>query len=162
VRPRVFLKALKKEEGMSYHHQNHLTVVLGHPRENDKSLNLELDELAIKSNKTLEDAWIYYAACMVDMSVTPENSKDASPLEVLFSAFFGQEIIVHKPFLGCTFRGIKALPVAIFYEGSIQDLSGNLIPISRFTKDMREAIGTLFYRVIKPEWVHISSTVELS
>jgi hypothetical protein len=72
------------------------------------------------------------------------------------------DVRVAKPFNGFTKRDGRILPVIIFYEDYIQDLNGEPISIMRITEKMIEIIREHFQRVVRAEWVTVTSTINTS
>jgi hypothetical protein len=106
-----------------------------------------------------EDVWFDYIREQFEAGTTPIPPHYMSHIDFMLSTMLGDDVRVAKPFNGFTQRDGRIFPVIIFYEDYIQDLEGTPISITRFTEKMIEMIRDYFQKVIKAEWVTISSTI---
>jgi len=144
---------------MSNPYQNHITIVIGYP---DEKFQKKVTKAAFDESRTEEDVWIDYVNKTFKIGALQVEPKYKSPIDTIFSTLLKDEVRLAKPFYGITNNAGKTLPVIMFFEDFIQDLSGNPIPIWRFTDEMLMQIADYFKKVIKSDWIHISSTLTLN
>ena len=63
---------------------------------------------------------------------------------------------------GFTKKDGRIFPVIIFYEDFIQDLEGNPISLMKISERMIELIREYFQRVVKADWITVTSTINTS
>jgi hypothetical protein len=143
---------------MSHPYQNHITVIIGNP---DEKFQTKVSEKAFEECRTEKDVWIDYVFRTFEIGSLQLEPKYKSPIDTIFSTMLEDEVRLAKPFHGITDNGGKELPVIMFFEDYVQDLSGNPIPIWRFTDEMLTQIAEYFKKVIKADWIHISSTLAI-
>jgi hypothetical protein len=139
---------------MSHTYQSHLTVIIGNP-------NKEIQD--VKDLKGMEeDLWFDYVLEQFKAGTTQIAPHYMSHIDFMLSTMLDDDVRVAKPFNGFTKRDGRILPVIIFYEDYIQDLNGEPISIMRITEKMIEMIREHFQRVIRAEWVTVTSTINTS
>ena len=144
---------------MSHTYQSHLTVVIGNP---NKEMQAVIDQ-DVKDLKGMEeDLWFDYVLEQFKAGTTQIAPHYMSHIDFMLSTMLGDDVRVAKPFNGFTKRDGRILPVIIFYEDYIQDLNGEPISIMRITEKMIEMIREHFQKVIRAEWVTVSSTINTS
>ena len=144
---------------MSHTYQSHLTVVIGNP---NKEMQAVIDQ-DVKDLKGMEeDLWFDYVLEQFKAGTTQIAPHYMSHIDFMLSTMLGDDVRVAKPFNGFTKRNGRILPVIIFYEDYIQDLNGEPISIMRITEKMIEMIREHFQKVIRAEWVTVSSTINTS
>ena len=144
---------------MSHTYQSHLTVVIGKP---NKEMQAVIDQ-DVKDLKGMEeDLWFDYVLEQFKAGTTQIAPHYMSHIDFMLSTMLDDDVRVAKPFNGFTKRDGRILPVIIFYEDYIQDLNGEPISIMRITEKMIEMIREHFQKVIRAEWVTVSSTINTS
>jgi hypothetical protein len=144
---------------MSHTYQSHLTVVIGNP---NKEMQAVIDQ-DVKDLKGMEeDLWFDYVLEQFKAGTTQIAPHYMSHIDFMLSTMLDDDVRVAKPFNGFTKRDGRILPVIIFYEDYIQDLNGEPISIMRITEKMIEMIREHFQKVIRAEWVTVSSTINTS
>ena len=144
---------------MSHSYQSHLTVVIGNPnKEMQAVINQEVKYL----KGMAEDLWFDYVLKQFKAGTTQRAPHYMSHIDFILSTMLDEDIRVAKPFNGFTQRDGRIFPVIIFYEDYIQDLNGEPISIMRITEKMIEILREYFQRVVKAEWVTITSTINTS
>ena len=144
---------------MSHTYQSHLTVVIGNP---NKEMQAVIDQ-DVKDLKGMEeDLWFDYVLKQFKAGTTQRAPHYMSHIDFILSTMLDEDIRVAKPFNGFTKRDGRILPVIIFYEDYIQDLNGEPISIMRITEKMIEMIREHFQRVVRAEWVTVTSTINTS
>ena len=144
---------------MSHSYQSHLTVVIGNP---NKEMQAVIDQ-DVKDLKGMEeDLWFDYVLEQFKAGTTQIAPHYMSHIDFMLSTMLGDDVRVAKPFNGFTKRNGRILPVIIFYEDYIQDLNGEPISIMRISEKMIEMIREHFQKVIRAEWVTVSSTINTS
>ena len=144
---------------MSHTYQSHLTVIIGNPnKEMQAVINQDVKDLKGME----EDLWFDYVLEQFKAGTTQIAPHYMSHIDFMLSTMLGDDVRVAKPFNGFTKRNGRILPVIIFYEDYIQDLNGEPISIMRITEKMIEMIREHFQKVIRAEWVTVSSTINTS
>ena len=144
---------------MSHTYQSHLTVVIGNP---NKEMQAVIDQ-DVKDLKGMEeDLWFDYVLEQFKAGTTQIAPHYMSHIDFMLSTMLGDDVRVAKPFNGFTKRNGRILPVIIFYEDYIQDLNGEPISIMRISEKMIESIREHFQRVVRAEWVTVTSTINTS
>jgi hypothetical protein len=144
---------------MSHTYQSHLTVVIGNP---NKEMQAVIDQ-DVKDLKGMEeDLWFDYVLEQFKAGTTQIAPHYMSHIDFMLSTMLDDDVRVAKPFNGFTKRDGRILPVIIFYEDYIQDLNGEPISIMRITEKMIEIIREHFQRVVRAEWVTVTSTINTS
>ena len=144
---------------MSHTYQSHLTVVIGNP---NKEMQVVIDQ-DVKDLKGMEeDLWFDYVLEQFKAGTTQIAPHYMSHIDFMLSTMLDDDVRVAKPFNGFTKRDGRILPVIIFYEDYIQDLNGEPISIMRITEKMIEVIREHFQRVVRAEWVTVTSTINTS
>ena len=144
---------------MSHTYQSHLTVVIGNPnKEMQAVINQDVKDLKGME----EDLWFDYVLEQFKAGTTQIAPHYMSHIDFMLSTMLDDDVRVAKPFNGFTKRDGRILPVIIFYEDYIQDLNGEPISIMRITEKMIEMIREHFQKVIRAEWVTVSSTINTS
>jgi hypothetical protein len=144
---------------MSHTYQSHLTVVIGNP---NKEMQAVIDQ-DVKDLKGMEeDLWFDYVLEQFKAGTTQIAPHYMSHIDFMLSTMLDDDVRVAKPFNGFTKRDGRILPVIIFYEDYIQDLNGEPISIMRITEKMIEMIREHFQRVVRAEWVTVTSTINTS
>ncbi len=144
---------------MSHTYQSHLTVVIGNP---NKEMQAVIDQ-DVKDLKGMEeDLWFDYVLEQFKAGTTQIAPHYMSHIDFMLSTMLDDDVRVAKPFNGFTKRDGRILPVIIFYEDYIQDLNGEPISIMRITEKMIEMIREHFQKVIRAEWVTVTSTINTS
>ena len=144
---------------MSHTYQSHLTIVIGNP---NKEMQAVIDQ-DVKDLKGMEeDLWFDYVLEQFKAGTTQIAPHYMSHIDFMLSTMLDDDVRVAKPFNGFTKRDGRILPVIIFYEDYIQDLNGEPISIMRITEKMIEMIREHFQKVIRAEWVTVSSTINTS
>ena len=144
---------------MSHTYQSHLTVIIGNPnKEMQAVINQDVKDLKGME----EDLWFDYVLEQFKAGTTQIAPHYMSHIDFMLSTMLDDDVRVAKPFNGFTKRDGRILPVIIFYEDYIQDLNGEPISIMRITEKMIEMIREHFQKVIRAEWVTVSSTINTS
>ena len=144
---------------MSHTYQSHLTVVIGNPnKEMQAVINQDVKDL----KGMAEDLWFDYVLEQFKAGTTQIAPHYMSHIDFMLSTMLDEDVRVAKPFNGFTTRDGRILPVIIFYEDYIQDLNGEPISIMRITEKMIEMIREHFQKVIRAEWVTVTSTINTS
>ena len=144
---------------MSHTYQSHLTVVIGNPnKEMQAVINQDVKDL----KGMAEDLWFDYVLEQFKAGTTQIAPRYMSHIDFMLSTMLGDDVRVAKPFNGFTKRNGRILPVIIFYEDYIQDLNGEPISIMRISEKMIEMIREHFQRVVRAEWVTVTSTINTS
>jgi hypothetical protein len=144
---------------MSHTYQSHLTVVIGNP---NKEMQAVIDQ-DVKDLKGMEeDLWFDYVLEQFKAGTTQIAPHYMSHIDFMLSTMLDDDVRVAKPFNGFTKRDGRILPVIIFYEDYIQDLNGEPISIMRISEKMIESIREHFQRVVRAEWVTVTSTINTS
>ena len=141
---------------MSHPYQNHITVVIGNP---DDKFQTEVSEIAFDECMTEEEVWIDYVLRTFDIGTMQLGPNYKSPIDEALTNLLGEEVRLAKPFNGFTNNDGRTFPVIIFYEDYIQDLSGKPISILKFNDQILRLLGEYFKKVIRADWIHISSTL---
>ena len=144
---------------MSHTYQSHLTVVIGNP---NKEMQAVIDQDVEDLKGMEEDLWFDYVLEQFKAGTTQIAPHYMSHIDFMLSTMLGDDVRVAKPFNGFTKRNGRILPVIIFYEDYIQDLNGEPISIMRISEKMIEMIREHFQKVIRAEWVTVSSTINTS
>ena len=140
---------------MSHPYQNHITVVIGYP---DEKFQIKVSETAFDECRTEEEVWIEYVLRTFDCGTLQIEPNYKSPIDTAISNLLGEEIRLAKPFNGFTNNDGKTFPVIMLYEDYIQDLKGNPVSILKFNDQVLRQLGEYFKKVIKADWINISST----
>ena len=140
---------------MSHPYQNHITVVIGNP---DEKFQIKVSETAFDECRTEEEVWIEYVLRTFDCGTLQIEPNYKSPIDTAISNLLGEEIRLAKPFNGFTNNDGKTFPVIMLYEEYIQDLKGNPVSILKFNDQVLRQLGEYFKKVIKADWINISST----
>ena len=140
---------------MSHPYQNHITVVIGKP---DEKFQTKVSETAFDECRTEEEVWIEYVLRTFDCGTLQIEPNYKSPIDTAISNLLGEEIRLAKPFNGFTNNDGKTFPVIMLYEEYIQDLKGNPVSILKFNDQVLRQLGEYFKKVIKADWINISST----
>jgi len=144
---------------MSHTYQSHLTVVIGNPnKEMQAVINQDVKDL----KGMAEDLWFDFVLEQFKAGTTQIAPHYMSHIDFMLSTMLDDDVRVAKPFNGFTKRDGRILPVIIFYEDYIQDLNGEPISIMRITEKMIEMIREHFQRVVRAEWVTVTSTINTS
>ena len=144
---------------MSHTYQSHLTVVIGNPnKEMQAVINQDVKDL----KGMAEDLWFDFVLEQFKAGTTQIAPHYMSHIDFMLSTMLGDDVRVAKPFNGFTKRNGRILPVIIFYEDYIQDLNGEPISIMRISEKMIEMIREHFQRVVRAEWVTVTSTINTS
>jgi len=144
---------------MSHTYQSHLTVIIGNPnKEMQAVINQDVKDLKGME----EDLWFDYVLEQLKAGTTQIAPHYMSHIDFMLSTMLGDDVRVAKPFNGFTKRNGRILPVIIFYEDYIQDLNGEPISIMRISEKMIEMIREHFQRVVRAEWVTVTSTINTS
>jgi hypothetical protein len=144
---------------MSHTYQSHLTVIIGNPnKEMQAVINQDVKDLKGME----EDLWFDYVLEQFKAGTTQIAPHYMSHIDFMLSTMLGDDVRVAKPFNGFTKRNGRILPVIIFYEDYIQDLNGEPISIMRISEKMIEMIREHFQRVVRAEWVTVTSTINTS
>ena len=144
---------------MSHTYQSHLTVIIGNPnKEMQAVINQDVKDLKGME----EDLWFDYVLEQFKAGTTQIAPHYMSHIDFMLSTMLDDDVRVAKPFNGFTKRDGRILPVIIFYEDYIQDLNGEPISIMRITEKMIEMIREHFQRVVRAEWVTVTSTINTS
>ena len=144
---------------MSHTYQSHLTVIIGNPnKEMQAVINQDVKDLKGME----EDLWFDYVLEQFKAGTTQIAPHYMSHIDFMLSTMLDDDVRVAKPFNGFTKRDGRILPVIIFYEDYIQDLNGEPISIMRITEKMIEIIREHFQRVVRAEWVTVTSTINTS
>ena len=144
---------------MSHSYQSHLTVIIGNPnKEMQAVINQDVKDLKGME----EDLWFDYVLEQFKAGTTQIAPHYMSHIDFMLSTMLDDDVRVAKPFNGFTKRDGRILPVIIFYEDYIQDLNGEPISIMRITEKMIEMIREHFQKVIRAEWVTVTSTINTS
>jgi len=141
---------------MSHTYQSHLTVIIGNPNKEMQAI-INQDVKDLKGME--EDLWFDYVLEQFKAGTTQIAPHYMSHIDFMLSTMLDDDVRVAKPFNGFTKRDGRILPVIIFYEDYIQDLNGEPISIMRITEKMIEMIREHFQRVVRAEWVTVTSTV---
>ena len=144
---------------MSNVYQSHLTIVIGNP---NKEMQAIISQQAKQEGSMEEDLWFDYVLRKFDAGTDQNTPSHMSPIDEMLSIMLDDDIRIAKPFNGFTSNDGKTFPVIMFYEDFIQDLSGNPISILKFNDQMLRQLGDYFKKVIKTDWIHISSTFAYS
>ena len=144
---------------MSNIYQSHLTVVIGNP---NKEMQVLISQQAKEEGGMEEDIWFDYVLRKFDAGTEQFAPSYISPIDEMLSIMLDEDIRVAKPFNGFTKRDGRIFPVIIFYEDYIQDLKGNPISLMKISEKMIEMIRDYFQRVIKADWITVSSTINTS
>ena len=144
---------------MSHIYQSHLTVVIGNP---NKEMQVLISQQAKEEGGMEEDVWFDYVLRKFDAGTDQSEPKYMSPVDEMLSVMLNDDIRVAKPFNGFTKRDGRIFPVIIFYEGYIQDLEGNPISLMKISERMIELIREYFQRVVKADWITVTSTINTS
>ena len=144
---------------MSHTYQSHLTVIIGNPNKEIQAI-INQDVKDLKGME--EDLWFDYVLEQFKAGTTQIAPHYMSHIDFMLSTMLDDDVRVAKPFNGFTKRDGRILPVIIFYEDYIQDLKGEPISIMRITEKMIEMIREHFQKVIRAEWVTVSSTINTS
>tara|TARA_B100000795_G_scaffold112556_1_gene83421 strand:+ start:32 stop:472 length:441 start_codon:yes stop_codon:yes gene_type:complete len=144
---------------MSHTYQSHLTVIIGNPNKEIQAI-INQDVKDLKGME--EDLWFDYVLEQFKAGTTQIAPHYMSHIDFMLSTMLDDDVRVAKPFNGFTKRDGRILPVIIFYEDYIQDLNGEPISIMRITEKMIEMIREHFQKVIRAEWVTVSSTINTS
>ena len=140
---------------MSHPYQNHITVVIGNP---DEKFQIKVSETAFDECRTEEEVWIEYVLRTFDCGTLQIEPNYKSPIDTAISNLLGEEIRLAKPFNGFTNNDGKTFPVIMLYEDYIQDLKGDPVSILKFNDQVLRQLGEYFKKVIKTDWINISST----
>ncbi|MDB9975554.1 hypothetical protein OAE24_05225 [Candidatus Thioglobus sp.] len=144
---------------MSHTYQSHLTVIIGNPNKEMQAI-INQDVKDLKGME--EDLWFDYVLEQFKAGTTQIAPHYMSHIDFMLSTMLDDDVRVAKPFNGFTKRDGRILPVIIFYEDYIQDLNGEPISIMRITEKMIEVIREHFQRVVRAEWVTVTSTINTS
>ena len=144
---------------MSNIYQSHLTVVIGNP---NKEMQVLISQQAKEEGGMEEDVWFDYVLRKFDAGTDQSEPKYMSPVDEMLSVMLNDDIRVAKPFNGFTKRDGRIFPVIIFYEDYIQDLEGNPISLMKISERMIELIREYFQRVVKADWITVTSTINTS
>ena len=144
---------------MSHVYQSHLTVVIGNP---NKEMQTLTSKQAKEEGGMEEDVWFDYVLRKFDAGTDQSAPKYMSPIDEMLSVMLNDDIRVAKPFNGFTKRDGRIFPVIIFYEEYIQDLEGNSISLMKISERMIELIREYFQRVIKADWINVTTTISTS
>jgi len=144
---------------MSHTYQSHLTVIIGNPNKEMQAI-INQDVKDLKGME--EDLWFDYVLEQFKAGTTQIAPHYMSHIDFMLSTMLDDDVRVAKPFNGFTKRDGRILPVIIFYEDYIQDLNGEPISIMRITEKMIEMIREHFQKVIRAEWVTVTSTINTS
>jgi hypothetical protein len=144
---------------MSHIYQSHLTVVIGNP---NKEMQVLISQQAKEEGGMEEDVWFDYVLRKFDAGTDQSEPKYMSPVDEMLSVMLNDDIRVAKPFNGFTKRDGRIFPVIIFYEDYIQDLEGNPISLMKISERMIELIREYFQRVVKADWITVTSTINTS
>jgi|TARA_B110000483_G_scaffold163301_1_gene193475 hypothetical protein len=144
---------------MSHTYQSHLTVIIGNPNKEMQAI-INQDVKDLKGME--EDLWFDYVLEQFKAGTTQIAPHYMSHIDFMLSTMLDDDVRVAKPFNGFTKRDGRILPVIIFYEDYIQDLNGEPISIMRITEKMIEMIREHFQRVVRAEWVTVTSTINTS
>ncbi len=144
---------------MSNVYQSHLTVVIGNP---NKDMQVLITQQAKEEGGMEEDVWFDYVLRKFDAGTEQIAPSYQSPIDEMLSIMLDDDIRVAKPFNGFTKRDGRIFPVIIFYEDYIQDLEGNPISLMKLSEKMIEMIREYFLRVIKADWITVTSTINTS
>ena len=144
---------------MSHVYQSHLTVVIGNP---NKDMQVLITQQAKEEGGMEEDIWFDYVLRKFDAGTEQTAPSYKSPIDEMLSIMLDDNIRVAKPFNGFTKRDGRIFPVIIFYEDYIQDLEGNPISLMKLSEKMIEMIREYFLRVIKADWITVTSTINTS
>ena len=144
---------------MSHAYQSHLTVIIGNPNKEMQAI-INQDVKDLKGME--EDLWFDYVLEQFKAGTTQIAPHYMSHIDFMLSTMLDDDVRVAKPFNGFTKRDGRILPVIIFYEDYIQDLNGEPISIMRITEKMIEIIREHFQRVVRAEWVTVTSTINTS
>ncbi len=144
---------------MSNIYQSHLTVVIGNP---NKEMQVLISQQAKEEGGMEEDFWFDYVLRKFDAGTEQIAPDYMSPIDEMLSIMLDDDIRVAKPFNGFTKRDGQIFPVIIFYEDYVQDLDGNPISLMRISDKMIEFIREYFLRVIKADWITVTSTINTS
>jgi hypothetical protein len=144
---------------MSHTYQSHLTVIIGNPNKEMQAI-INQDVKDLKGME--EDLWFDYVLEQFKAGTTQIAPHYMSHIDFMLSTMLDDDVRVAKPFNGFTKRDGRILPVIIFYEDYIQDLNGEPISIMRITEKMIEMIREHFQRVVRAEWVTVTSIINTS
>ena len=144
---------------MSNIYQSHLTVVIGNP---NKEMQVLISQQAKEEGGMEEDVWFDYVLRKFDAGTEQILPSYKSPIDEMLSIMLDDDIRVAKPFNGFTKRDGRIFPVIIFYEDYIQDLEGNPISLMKISEKMIEMIRDYFLRVLKADWITVTSTINTS
>jgi hypothetical protein len=144
---------------MSHVYQSHLTVVIGNP---NKEMQVLISQQAKEEGGMEEDVWFDYVLRKFDAGTEQILPSYKSPIDEMLSIMLDDDIRVAKPFNGFTKRDGRIFPVIIFYEDYIQDLEGNPISLMKISEKMIEMIRDYFLRVLKADWITVTSTINTS
>ena len=144
---------------MSHIYQSHLTIVIGNP---NKEMQVLISQQAKEEGGMEEDVWFDYVLRKFDAGTDQSEPKYMSPVDEMLSVMLNDDIRVAKPFNGFTKRDGRIFPVIIFYEDYIQDLEGNPISLMKISERMIELIREYFQRVVKADWITVTSTINTS
>ena len=144
---------------MSHIYQSHLTVVIGNP---NKEMQVLISQQAKEEGGMEEDVWFGYVSRQFDATTDQTEPKYMSQVDEMLSVMLNAAIRVAKPFNGFTKRDGRIFPVIIFYEDYIQDLEGNPISLMKISERMIELIREYFQRVVKADWITVTSTINTS
>ena len=144
---------------MSNVYQSHLTVVIGNPNKEMQSI---ISQQAKKEGSMEEDLWFDYVLRKFDAGTEQNAPEYMSPIDEMLSIMLANDIRVAKPFNGFTKRDGRIFPVIIFYEDYIQDLEGNPISLMKISERMLELIREYFQRVVKADWINVTTTISTS
>ena len=144
---------------MSNVYQSHLTVVIGNP---NKEMQSFISKQAKNEGSMEEDLWFDYVLRKFDAGTEQIAPSYKSPIDEMLSIMLDDDIRVAKPFNGFTKRDGRIFPVIIFYEDYIQDLEGNPISLMKISERMIELITEYFQRVVKADWITVTSTINTS
>jgi hypothetical protein len=140
---------------MSHPYQNHITVVIGNPNE---KFQTKVSETAFDECRTEEEVWIEYVLRTFDVGTMQIEPDFKSPIDTALTNLLGEEVRLAKPFNGFTNNDGRTFPVIMLYEDYIQDLKGNPVSILKFNDQILRELGDYFKKVIKADWINISST----
>ena len=145
---------------MSYHQQlfqNHLTIVVGPPK--IKEIEDNAKNWLCTHPPSVEDAWFEHIANTVFITTMPEP-KDETILDSFMSHVLGQKVNT-KPFVVAkTYRGEKMLPALYLYEQYVTIHKGGIVSIENYTKSVRQMIGEYFHKLLKSQWIHVSTSMK--
>ena len=144
---------------MSNVYQSHLTIVIGNP---NKEMQAIISQQAKQEGSMEEDLWFDYVLRKFDAGTDQNTPSHMSPIDEMLSIMLDDDIRIAKPFNGFTRKDGRIYPVIIFYEDFIQDLEGNPISLMKISERMIELIREYFQRVVKADWITVTSTINTS